>query len=222
MDLSKNFFQQVFQLLPEIRYAHGPTLGIAATCIVLMLGQYVLKKRWKVLGLVPMPFLIMILSIIMSKAIDFDSKGIVIVKDLEGGFPPLSVPVFPEGKVWDLIENGVLIGLVCYIETISIGYKYALLNNYKVIPNQELLAVGMGNFLGAFTSSYPSAGSYARTPINAEAGAKSQFAELVTLILVMIAMNTLTDILYYLPRVVLASIVVVSGKFIYFLFNLKI
>ena len=207
---SEDFFVQFSDLIHKLNGAQALTAGIGIAGTAIGLAYYLLKKRWKWLTFVPIPFMVTAISIILSWKLDLNGKNVKVVGTIPSGFPNFSKPSFGD-SVGSIIGHGVLIGFVCYVETISLGQFYGPLNGHTVVPNQEMIALGMGNLLGAFTSSYPTGGSYARTPVNAEAGARSQVAELITLVLTMIAMNTLTGVLYYVPNTILSSIVIVSG-----------
>ena len=82
--------------------------------------------------------------------------------------------------------------------------------NYKVIPNQELMALGLANIGGAFFQSYPVTGGFSRTAINDQAGAKTGLAAIISALLIIITLLFLTPLFYYLPKAILASVIMVA------------
>ena len=80
--------------------------------------------------------------------------------------------------------------------------------DYEVSPNQELFALGITKIGGAFFQSYPTTGSFTRSAINDEAGAKTGISSIISAILVALTLLFLTPIFYYLPKVILAAIIV--------------
>ncbi|XP_010135614.1 PREDICTED: sodium-independent sulfate anion transporter, partial [Buceros rhinoceros silvestris] len=81
-------------------------------------------------------------------------------------------------------------------------------NNYRIDPNQELLAMGFANILGSFVSSYPITGSFGRTAVNAQSGVCTPAGGLVTGALVLLSLAYLTSLFYYIPKAALAAIII--------------
>jgi len=54
-----------------------------------------------------------------------------------------------------------------------VSEKFAEKFKYKIHANRELIALGLANFVGSFFSAYPVTGSFSRTAVNANAGAKT-------------------------------------------------
>ena len=82
--------------------------------------------------------------------------------------------------------------------------------NQTVKPNQELLALGISKCIGAFFLAVPSSGSYSRTAINEESGAKTSVSSIITSLLVAFALVFLTPLFYYIPTTVLSVIIILS------------
>jgi SulP family sulfate permease len=80
----------------------------------------------------------------------------------------------------------------------------------KIDPNQELVGQGMGNIIGSFTQSYPASGSFSRSAVNLNAGARTGFSSVVTGLLVLLTLLFLTPLLYHLPKAVLAAVIMMA------------
>ncbi|XP_061866856.1 sodium-independent sulfate anion transporter isoform X7 [Colius striatus] len=83
-------------------------------------------------------------------------------------------------------------------------------NNYRIDPNQELLAMGFANILGSFVSSYPITGSFGRTAVNAQSGVCTPAGGLVTGALVLLSLAYLTSLFYYIPKAALAAVIIAA------------
>jgi len=83
-----------------------------------------------------------------------------------------------------------------------------LINHYKIRPNQELVALGAMNILGSFVSSFTTTGGFSRTAVNANTGAKTQVAGIISGTLVGFCLLFLTKLFYYIPKTALAAIVI--------------
>ncbi|XP_050570278.1 sodium-independent sulfate anion transporter isoform X2 [Cygnus atratus] len=100
------------------------------------------------------------------------SQPLTLTGSIPRGLPPCRLPPFskavPNGTVpfGTMVEDmGVglaVVPLMGLVETVAIAKAFASQNNYRIDPNQELLAMGFANVLGSFFSSYPVTGSFGR------------------------------------------------------------
>jgi len=70
---------------------------------------------------------------------------------------------------------------------------------------------GLANLVGGFFQSFPISGSFTRTAVNVEAGARTSVAGIVATLMTVLALLFLTPIFYFLPKAVLAAIVIVAA-----------
>ena len=96
------------------------------------------------------------------------------------------------------------------MESIAIAKAFARQNGYEVQPSQELIAIGFGNIVSGFFSSYPVTGSFSRTAVNSASGVASPASGLVTGAVVLLALQFATKVMEYIPAAALASIIIVS------------
>ncbi len=80
----------------------------------------------------------------------------------------------------------------------------------EVRANQELIALGISNVVGSMFQAYPTTGGFSRSAVSNEAGAKSGVAAIIAAIVVAITLLFITTWFYYLPKAVLASIIMVA------------
>jgi len=110
-----------------------------------------------------------------------------------------------------LFPISLTLSFIAFLEAISVAKAVELKhNNYKVIPNQELIALGMGNIIGSLFQSYPSTGGFSRTAVNDQDGANTPLAAIISAIVVALTLLFLTPLFYYLPKAVLAAIIMVA------------
>nr|XP_054112548.1 sodium-independent sulfate anion transporter isoform X5 [Callithrix jacchus] len=99
----------------------------------------------------------------------------------------------------------------CKCTTPSSGSRRpASQNNYRIDANQELLAMGLTNVLGSLVSSYPVTGSFGRTAVNAQSGVCTPAGGLVTGVLVLLSLDYLTSLFYYIPKSALAAVIIMA------------
>lgn len=94
------------------------------------------------------------------------------------------------------------------LEHISIAKSFGRLNDYKIIPDQEVIAIGVTNLIGTFFNAYPATGSFSRTALKSKSGVRTPAAGIITGIVVLLALYALTDAFYYIPNSGLAAIII--------------
>jgi SulP family sulfate permease len=160
---------------------------------------------------IPAPLLAMILSSIFVYLFDLVPQGVDVVGLLPAGLPPLSMPVFD----WDMVSSltaGVLaVGAIGLVESMAIGKSIAAQTRQRLDSNQEFVGQGMANLLTGLFSGYPVAGSFSRSAVNLDAGAKSPIAAVFSAIFVLVAMQFLGPFSAYLPLSALAGVLMVTA-----------
>jgi SulP family sulfate permease len=114
------------------------------------------------------------------------------------------------GAVGDLIPSALAIGLVGFMESIAVAKVYAARHRYEVDANKELVGLGLANVAGAFFSAYPTTGGFSRTAVNDQAGARTNLAAIFSAGIIALTLLFLTPLFYFLPKAVLAAIVMVA------------
>lgn len=133
-----------------------------------------------------------------------------LVGHLAAGLPPLGLPPGGVERWRSLLGPAALIGLVGYLEGISIAQVLARRHRHEVKANRELVAIGLANLCAALSHGMPVAGSLSRSVVNDAAGARSRIAGAVAATLVMASSVLLAPVLETLPRAVLAAIIIVA------------
>jgi SulP family sulfate permease len=109
-----------------------------------------------------------------------------------------------------LFTAALVISLVGFVEAISIAKALAAKSKQRIDPNQELVGQGLANLVGSFTQAFPSSGSFSRSAVNFNAGARTGMSSVFTGLIVMLALLFLTPLLYHLPQATLAAIIIMA------------
>ena len=126
------------------------------------------------------------------------------------GLPQLTIPPMTLDLWLELLPAALIIAVVSYVESYSIGTTLATRSNDRINANQELLALGLANIGAGFTGAYPVAGSFSRSSVNFAAGARTPASSLVCAVVVVLTLVFAANLFVNLPNAVLAAIVMTS------------
>lgn len=188
----------------HIGEVHLFTLAIGAASILLL----VTMKRWN--RAIPGALIVVMAATLAAWGLSLVDRGVRIVGDVPEGLPHFELP----GVVWAdlqaLLPAALVISLVGFIESIAVAKIYASRNRYDVDANQELIGLGLANIAGSAFQAFPTAGGFGRTAVNAQAGAKTQVAAVISVCIIALTLLLLTPLFYHLPNSTLAAIVMVA------------
>ncbi|MEN8790315.1 MAG: sulfate permease [Flavobacteriaceae bacterium] len=175
-------------------------LGIALIAVL---------KRWR--RRFPGILLAVVLGILAVYLLKLDTYDVNIVGSIPDGLPAFQVPEINMDVLGEIWPFALTLALVGYLEAVSIGKGIEeKTEEDRLDPNQEFVALGVSNIAGSFFRAYPVTASFSRSAIAYESGAKSNLAGLFAALLVLATLLFLTPVFYFLPRSILASIIVVS------------
>jgi SulP family sulfate permease len=123
--------------------------------------------------------------------------------------PPLSMPDFSLNTLKSLAPEAFAIALLGLIEASSIGRSIATKSNQKIDPSQEFIGQGTSNIVASFFSSYASSGSFTRTGVNYEAGARTPLSAILAALVLMLIVFLVAPLIAYLPFAAMASVILV-------------
>jgi len=183
---------------------HPATLvmGLAAFAIMIGLRKFAPK--------IPGVLVAVVATTVVSYFIDFEGMGGKVVGSIPEGLPGFAVPVFSFEVFSELFIGAIIIAMVGFMEAISIAKAMAAKSKDRIDPNQELIGQGLGNIFGSLFQAYPASGSFSRSAVNFNAGARTGFSSVVTAIIVVVTLLYLTPLLYHLPKATLAAVVIMA------------
>ncbi|MCA9568204.1 MAG: sulfate permease [Myxococcales bacterium] len=136
--------------------------------------------------------------------------GVSIVGDVPSGLPSPALPALELGSIQALLPTAITIALVGFMESISVAKAFARSGRYSIDADKELQALGLANVAGSFLGAYPVTGGFSRTAVNAQAGARTGLAGIVTAGVVVLTLLFLTPLFTFLPKAVLAAIIMTA------------
>ncbi|WP_180170072.1 SulP family inorganic anion transporter [Acinetobacter sp. YH12027] len=157
-----------------------------------------------------LPLILVVISIVSVMLFDLQNVGIKTVGEIPSGFPPLSFPHWNWELVQTLLPGATMIAMISFVESLSIAQATALQQRSQLNSNQELIALGLANLSAGVSSAFPVTGSLSRTVVNADAGAKTPMAGVLSSLLIIVVSLYFTGFFQDLPLVILAATIIVS------------
>ncbi|KAL7172426.1 hypothetical protein ACSBR2_032007 [Camellia fascicularis] len=179
----------------------------------LLLARFFSKRRPKLFWISAMaPLTSVILGSVLVYLTHAEKHGVQVIGELKKGLNPLSIMDLSFGAPYlsTIIKTGIITGVIALAEGIAVGRSFAMYKNYQIDGNKEMIAFGMMNIAGSFTSCYLTTGPFSRSAVNFNAGCKTAVSNIVMALAVMITLLFLTPLFHYTPLVVLSSIIMAA------------
>jgi len=194
------FFRDLVAIVHQLPQTSIATFVLAALLLVLIFGLERFAPR------APAPLVAIALAIAASGLLGLTEAGVATVGAVPGSLPQLVWPSLElVGEMWPAAAG---IALMSFTETIAAARAFNQMDEPRPEPNQELLAVGLGNVAGGLFGAMPSGGGTTQTAVNRKAGARTQLAELVTAAAALATLLLLAPVIALMPQAALAAVVV--------------
>lgn len=196
------FFRDAFSFFGHLPETHLPTLLVGAAGLVLV----VVFEKYRPHS--PAPLFAVVAGIAASFLLGMEAMGVELVGAIPAGLPQLSMP--DTGLLLQLWPGALGIALMSFVESIAAGRAFAARGDPKPKVNRELMALGFANLAGGFLQGMPAGGGTSQTAVNAQAGARTQAAGLVTAAGTLLVMLFLANVIAMMPLSILAAVVIVT------------
>ena len=180
---------------------HWPTLGMAALAGGLLV---VLRRvRWEL----PSMLTTLVVTTLVSWLAGFSGE---VVGEVPRGLPQLLLPDIDATVLAQLFVGALTLTLLGLMEAMAIAKTLAARTRQHLDINRELIGQGMANVIGGFFQSYATSGSFSRSAVNYQSGARTGFSSVVASLVIAATLLWLTPLLYYLPQATLAVVIIAA------------
>ena len=217
---SQNFIDLMFDLFSQVPNIHTLTFTIGLIAIIFLAWSRVgLKRALLTFGLKAKsadiitksaPVAVIAFTALLTWIFQWQVQGLKVVGTVPQGLPPLSVPLWDLALWKELAVPALLISVVGFVESVSVGQTLAAKRRQRIEPDQELVALGASNLSSSLTGGFPVTGGFSRSVVNFDSGAKTPAAGAFTAIGIASASLLLTPALFYLPQAVLSATIIVT------------
>ncbi|XP_067913448.1 solute carrier family 26 member 9-like [Heterodontus francisci] len=195
-----------------------PKTNVASLIFALITGVilFVVKEinvrfKHKLPFAIPIETVVVIVSTAISGGLGLPKKyGIDDVGVIPLGLP---APDAPQVNLWSgMIGPAFSLAIVGYVINLAVGRTISARHGYDVDANQEMLALGCGNFFGSFFNIHVICCALSVTLAVEAGGGSSQFASLFVILVVFVVLMALGTYLQPLPKAVLGALIAVNLK----------
>jgi SulP family sulfate permease len=195
--------QGVVMHLPE---AHRVTtaLGLGTMLLIVLLRRLNPKLPGPLIGMVAAAATVGVLGL--------DQQGVVVIGELPRSLPPLAqLPLLNPRLIRQLAPGALAVAAIGLVEAMSIARSIASQSGQRLDSNQEFAGQGLANVASGLLSGYPCSGSFTRSAVNFDAGARTPMASAFSGLFVLIAMLAFAPFAAYVPRAALAGVLILTA-----------
>jgi len=194
-------------------------LGLGCIAILVAIPKIARKKAktskfwyWLAIGRnAVIVLLASLLSYLLSLASSSSASPFQVVGEVAKGLPPFKAPSLSGDDLGGMVGAGVLCAMVGFLENITLAKAMVKQRGAGTVDaSQELIALGAGNVLCSFVSGFVATGSFSRSVVSKQAGARTPAAGVVTGGLVLVALVALTPGFKFIPNAALAAVIITA------------
>ena len=200
----EHHYETIWNLIQDMPQTHFTTL------IMGLLSIFLLISIKKISPKMPNVLITVVVCTLLAYFLGYEERGGAVVGAVPSGLPGFKVPDVEFNQVVHLIMPAMVIGLLAFVESISVSKAIASETRQRLSANQELVGQGLSNITASLFQAYPVSGSFSRSAVNFSSDSKTGFSSIVTGVLVAVTLLFLTPLLYHLPQATLAAVIVVA------------
>lgn len=193
-DILWQFLRHLLEINPGATTVAAVTLAVGIAC-----------RHW--FPKIPYMIVAMLVGSVLALGLsEWLGAGIATVGALPAALPPLSAPSLTLEHIRQLAPSALAVTLFALTEAVSIGRALAARGGYRIDGNQEFIGQGLSNIAGSFFSGYVATGSFNRSAVNYDAGARTPLASIFAAFLLMAIVLLVAPYASYLPKAAMAGI----------------
>jgi SulP family sulfate permease len=196
-----SFLDMLSIILEQPSQVNPYTIVIAlVTLLIAIISKFFFPKS---------PFLLiaMVVGSLTCFGLNGEKHAVSMVGEISAYLPPFGIPDLSLNSLHSMAPKAFAVALLGLIEAVSISRSIANLSGQKVDGNQEFIGQGVSNIVGSFFSSYAGSGSFTRSGINYEAGAKTPLSAIFAAFFLLLILVFMAPLIAYLPVASMGGII---------------
>ncbi len=199
-----NTWQKAWAWIASLDEANMATVVVGVVALVLVFGFKLFAPK------LPGALLAVILGITATALLGLGALNVELVAEVPSGLPTAVLPDL--GLIMDnlalIVGAAVGLLLIGFSVTTAAVRDNANKHNFEVDINQEMLAQGMSNVASSLFQGIFDNASLSKSPVNDQAGAKSQVANLAQAAFIVLTLLFLAPLFSNLPEAVLGAVII--------------
>ncbi len=196
-----SFLETWAEFAGQVSAANWRVAATAGATLALAVGIRRLRPK------APALLLALVGGSILCQLLDGPAHGARLVGALPDRLPPLSLPEFDLETFRTLFPGAMAVAMLGLAEAVSIARAVAVRSQQHIDNSQEFIGQGLANIAGSFFSGYASSGSFTRTGVNYEAGAKTPLAAVLSAAFLAAILLLVAPLTAYLPIAAMAGVI---------------
>ena len=188
----------IFNNLPETNL-YALVVGVVSLVIGISC-----KKFWPKS---PALLIALIMGSLVAWLIGAETNSIKLVGEMPASLPSFQIPDINYSNIRNFAPNAFAIALLGLIEAVAIGRSIATKSTQQIDSNQEFIGQGLSNLVGSFFSSYAGSGSFTRSGVNHQSGAKTPMAAIFAALILMLSILFIAPLTAYLPMPAMGGVI---------------
>ncbi len=205
IDVRAGFLSIWGQALQQLHHLHWPVFAVAA--YTLFAAVYVRKHFPRL----PHLLIALLFGTALAWGIGGPEVGIPFVTEIPRALPTFTPPNLADGTYRGLLSSAFAIALLGLIEAVAIARAIALKSGQHIVANQEFFGQGLSNIVGSLFSCYAGSGSFTRSGVNYQAGARTPMSAIFAAVFLLLIVLALGPYARYLPSPALSGLIVLIG-----------
>lgn len=200
------FYQIIEYISTHISETNWYAFGVAMITLGIALAVRKIKKISRLYMLIAM-----VLGSFISVWLSRYGTGIETVGSIPSNLPPFNMPDFDYGNMRMLTTGALILATLGLVEAAAISRSIALNTHQRLNTNQEFISQGISNTISSFFSCYTSSGSFTRSSINYQSGAKTPMSAIISAVGLMLVVLLFAKYAAYLPKPAMGGIILLVG-----------
>jgi len=192
-----HFFTQITGINPYVTAVGAVTLLAGVLC-----RKYFPKFPYMIAAML----IGSLFAVALNAFFGHDITHITTVGALPGSLPELSRPDLSADSIRKTLPVALAVTILALTEAVSIARAVGVKSGQRIDGNQEFIGQGLSNVFGSFFSAYAASGSFNRSGLNYESGAKTPLAAVFSALALIAILLLVAPLAQYLPLAVMAAI----------------
>jgi SulP family sulfate permease len=199
------FYEIIYVLVSKIGSANWKIIVVAFGTLLLAL---ILKKIWSKL---PNLLMAMVGGSLINLALGGMGNGVPLVGEMSATLPTFAIPNMSWETIQTLMPNAFAIALLGLISSVAIAKSIGLKSGQNIDGNQEFIGQGLSNIVGGTLGCYAGAGSFTRSGLNYDTGAKTPLSAVFAAVILGAILIFIAPYTAYLPIPAMAGVIILVG-----------